>query len=530
MIGNIGKKFKFNNIYICNLNNSRSIHKGLIKLKFIDTKESLEAVLNSLTDGVIVANLKGEFMFFNPAAAKILGMGSRKITQSNWASVYGCYKVDRITPYPSKQLPLARAIRGEEIIDELIFIKNPKRKKGVWISISASPLKNKNGELYGGIIIFRDVTKIVKEHNRLKLFESGVEQTADSVVITDLKGVIEYVNPAFEVTSGYKRSEVLGKTPRILNSGKHNTIFYKNLWDTITNGKSYRGTIINKKKSGELYWSDQSITPLKDQNGNMINYVSVLKDVSEERKKRELELQLTIARTVQQMYYNAEITVPGYDISGSAFPADETGGDYYDFIKMPDGRIAIIIGDVIGHGIGAALIIAEVRAFLRAFAKTDTDPASILTKLNNELFFDLQPQQFITLVFAILDPKNNSLVYASAGHIPVFVLNRSGQIDYSLESTGMPLGFMKDFEIKNSDLITLTTENIVVFFTDGVMEALSPNGSEFGIDRALDIISKNQWHPNQQIIEILYNEIKSFTNNTHQEDDITTVLCKLVKN
>ena len=496
-------------------------------MTFIDTKEPLEAVLNSLTDGVIVANVKGEFLFFNPAAAKILGMGSRNITQSNWSTVYGCYKVDRTTPYPSGQLPLARAIRGEEVIDEHVFIKNLKRTEGVWISISASSLRDENGKIYGGIIVFRDINEIMKKQDRLKLFESGVEQTADSVVITDLKGVIEYVNPAFEVTSGYRRDEVLGKTPRILSSGKHNKAFYKKLWETIASGKSYRGTIINKKKDGELYWSDQSITPLKDHNENMTSYVSVLKDITEARIKQELELQLTVARKIQQMYYNATISVPGFDIAGAAYPADGTGGDYFDFIKMPNGCIAIVVGDVIGHGIGAALIMAEVRAFLRAFTKMDNNPAAILTRLNNELIVDLQSEQYITLILAILDPKNNSLIYASAGHIPAFLLNHSGHVDFTMESTGMPLGFTKDYKIKNSDLIKLTTENMAVFFTDGVIEAFTPGGKEFGFEQALAIINSHQQTSAQQIVEYLYKEIRYYSNNLPQEDDITSVICKM---
>lgn len=496
-------------------------------MTFIDTKESLEAVLNSLTDGVIVANVKGKFLFFNPAAAKILGMGSRDITQSNWSSVYGCYKVDRVTPYPSGQLPLARAIRGEDVIDEHVFIKNPKRSEGVWISISASSLRDAKGKIYGGIIVFRDINEIMNKQERLERFKSGVEQTADSVVITNLKGVIEYVNQAFEVTSGYRKDEVLGKTTRILNSGKHNKAFYKNLWETITSGKSYRGTIINKKKDGELYWSDQSITPLYDHNGNLTSYVSVLKDVTDMRKKQELELQLTIARKIQQMYYNTTISVPGFDIAGAAYPADGTGGDYFDFIKMPNGCIAIVVGDVIGHGIGAALIMAEVRAFLRAFTKMDSNPAEILTRLNDELIVDLQSEQYITLILAILDPKKHSLIYASAGHVPAFLLNHSGHVDYTMESTGLPLGFSKDYKITNSDAIKLTTENVVVFFTDGVMEASTPRGKEFGFEQALAIINSHQQTSAQQIVEHLYKEIRSYSKNQPQEDDITSVICKM---
>jgi PAS domain S-box-containing protein len=479
-------------------------------MNFIEGVEPLQAVLNSLTDGVVVADTNGEFLFFNPAAERILGIGSRDIAQENWTMVYGCYRTDKITLYPPEQLPLARAIRGEEVLDEVVFIKNPKRTEGVWISISASPIRDEKDKVYCGIIVFRDITKKRNRQEILERFASGVEQTADSVVITDLQGVIEYVNPAFEAISGYKQDEAIGKTPRIINSGKHDRVFHKNLWETITNGKSYRGTIINKKKNGELYWSDQSITPLKDNNGNITSFVSVLKDITEQRRLQEQELQLNTAREIQQFYYNPTISLPGFDIAGHSYPADMTGGDYFDFIPMPNDCISIVVGDVTGHGIGAALIMAEVRAYLRAFTKQDNDPATILTKLNSELFADLQAEQFVTLILAQLNCKDSSIIYASAGHVPAFLINNSGNVDCIMESTGLPLGFMKDYKIENSKSIKLTEGNIAVFFTDGIQEALSPKGKEYGFDRALDVVNCQKEKPSDKIIESLYQEIRYY--------------------
>jgi phosphoserine phosphatase RsbU/P len=496
-------------------------------MTFITGKETLQAVLNSLTEGVIIADKNGDFLFFNPAAEKILGIGIRDIAQADWTSLYGFYRKDRITPYPHEQLPLARAIRGEEVITEPVFIKNPKRPDGVWISMSASPLKIGKDMDRSGITVFRNITERRQTTERLKRFASGLEQTADSVVITDLQSVIEYVNPAFEITSGYNKDEVLGKSLRILNSGKHDRGFYKNMWETITSGKSYRGTIINKKKNGALYWSDLSITPLKDDQGNLDSFVSVLKDITELRKQQDQEFQLNIAHEIQQFYYNPSISVPDFDIAGLAHPVDKTGGDYFDFIPMSDGSIAIIIGDAIGHGIGAALILAEMRAFIRAFAKQDNDPAAILKKLNVELYADLRGDQFVTLILARLDPQYNSLIYASAGHVPAYLLNGSGKVDYIMESTGLPLGFIKDYKIENSKPIKLNSEHIAVFFTDGILEAQSPDGKEFGIDRALDIVKNQQQNSAHIIAESLYLGIRSFSENQPQEDDITSVICKM---
>jgi PAS domain S-box-containing protein len=110
---------------------------------------------------------------------------------------------------------------------------------------------------------------------------SAVEQIADSVFITNRDGAIEYVNPAFETTTGYKGDEVLGKTPAILKSGEHDAEFYNELWREITAGRPFRCTVRNRKKTGELYWAQQTITPVRENNGDITHYVSVLEDITD---------------------------------------------------------------------------------------------------------------------------------------------------------------------------------------------------------------------------------------------------------
>lgn len=122
---------------------------------------------------------------------------------------------------------------------------------------------------------------------KLASLSVAVEQTADNIVVTDKNGLIEYVNPAFETTTGYSREEVLGKTPALLKSGQHKPVFYQELWETILAGRTYRGIITNKKKNGELYYADQTITPLKNSAGEITHFVSVWKDITERMRYRE---------------------------------------------------------------------------------------------------------------------------------------------------------------------------------------------------------------------------------------------------
>jgi sigma-B regulation protein RsbU (phosphoserine phosphatase) len=372
-----------------------------------------------------------------------------------------------------------------------------------------------------------DITEQKITLENLKKLSNVVEQTADSVIVANRQGIIEYVNPAFELTTGYKRKEAIGKRPNILQSGLHDKKFYNNIWVRISQGKSFRGTIINKKKNGELYWSEQTITPLKDEKGEITHYVSVLKDITDLKKKQEQALQLNIARKVQQNFYKDIFPMPGFDIAGAAYPAVETGGDYYDFISMPDGCFWIVVGDVSGHGIGSALVMTTTRAYLRAFVRTETEPHLILTRLNQELTFDFNGNYYVTLFLCRINPPKRELVFASAGHESAFLLNPSGDIKSTCKSTGIPLGFMSEYHYGPANSVEFNAQDIVVFLTDGVTEAIDADENPFGTGRALEYVHQYRDYPARQIVQGLYQQVREFSMQKPQEDDITSVICKV---
>jgi sigma-B regulation protein RsbU (phosphoserine phosphatase) len=492
---------------------------------------SLKTILYNLSDGVIVADLEGRLLLFNPAAERILGVDAEKLIPSEGTAAYGCYETDEVTPYPFKQLPLFRAIRGEKTEEELIFVKNPEKPSGVWISMCGIPLRDEEGAILGGMVVLRDSSehrKIQKKITNYQLLSSAVEQTADSVVITDTHGIIEYVNPAFETTTGYSRSEALGKTPRILKSGRYDEEFYRNLWKEVLEGRPFRCTIVNKRKTGALYWAQQTITPIKGDNGNITHFVSVLKDITDLIEKKDQEAKLNIAREVQQRFYGIAASVPGYDIAGSATPADETGGDYFDFINLPDGSLCIAVGDICGHGIGAALMMAETRAFLRSIAIISSDVVEILTRVNQFLIPDLDDDEFVTLLLCRLDPHKRTLTYAGAGHAPSFLFDKSGEVDLTLGATGIPLGLFSDARFSSEVLRFSDPGQVLLLPTDGIMESKSPDETPFGDKRTIDYITSHRHETARQIVEGLHKAVKAHAENLRQLDDITAVVVKVI--
>ena len=522
--------------------------------------DAWRATFRSLADGVVVADREGKVLFSNPVAERLLGIVPQGSTPAAGRGVSGYYFPDKVTPYSTEHLPLARAMRGETVTDEVIFLRNAHRPAGAWFSVSSRPLRDRGGAICGGVAIFRDITGYQQAFERITLetmplrrtrklaagsrftdhfqqlaqfMESfapllrAVEQTADSVVITDKQGIIEYVNPAFEATTGYSRDEVLGRSPAILKSGRHDAEFYKKLWDQILGGQPFRGTIINRKKTGELYWSEQTITPMKDQDGEITHFVSVLKDITDLRKRHEQEFHLGLAREVQQRFYNVAASMPGFDIAATAYPADETGGDCLDLILLPDGCLGIVVGDVSGHGIGSALVMAETRAYLRSFVKAASDVGEILTQVNRELVEDLEGGRSVTLLLARIDPHARSLVYASAGHVPGFLLDSAGEVASAMEATGPPLGFFGDYQFPSSDVIPLDPGKIVLLLTDGVTESTAPDNLEFGARRAIEYVRSHQHEPARQIAEGLYQATRAFVAHQPQRDDITLAVLKV---
>jgi len=184
----------------------------------------------------------------------------------------------------------------------------------------------------------REKDKVIKE---LQLLASAIEQSSETVVITGSDGDIVYINPAFERTTGFTKNEVIGKNPRILKSGKHEHEYFTELWRTISNGKVWRGRLINKKKDGSLYEDDTVIAPVKDKNGNIVNYVAVRRDITEKlnmenrlRQAHKMEAMGQLAGGVAHDFNNLLTLISGYnDLLAEELPPDSPLSRFVKEIK-----------------------------------------------------------------------------------------------------------------------------------------------------------------------------------------------------
>jgi phosphoserine phosphatase RsbU/P len=502
----------------------------------LDDKESAQTLIDEfdfqstiyqLSEGVIVADREGRFLICSRTARSVLSIDMKEDSNLSWVRIDGWYKSDGLTAYTYEELPHTRALAGEAVPETDVFIRNEQCPTGVWIAVRANPLLNKAGEISGSVVAFRDITQKRQVDAQIRILTSAVEQTADIIIITDNNALIEYVNPAFETTTGFTRQEALGHTPMILKSGAHDDAFYSKLWTTILSGQVFRATITNRKKNGEVFFAEQTITPMRDSTGVITHFVTVIKDVTDWRKLQEQQFQMSLAGAVQQQFYRMPPpSVKGFDLAGASFPANETGGDYFDFVTLPDNSIGIVIGDVSGHGVSSALLMAELRAYLRAFAMKSSDIGEILTFINSALISDLEQGSYATFIFCRLHPDTRIIQYASAGHTPGFILDTNGAVKRTLDSIDLPLGILPGYKFNFSEPFILEPGEILALLTDGITDAERPDQEQFGVERALAFIQEHREESAHEIAAKLFHTVRDFEDGMPQVDDITVVICK----
>jgi serine phosphatase RsbU (regulator of sigma subunit) len=250
---------------------------------------------------------------------------------------------------------------------------------------------------------------------------------------------------------------------------------------------------------------------------------------AQERWQAErLREELRQARQVQQRLFPAQPPpLTGFDISGASCPADAMGGDYFDYIPMMDGGLGVVIGDVSGHGLGPALLMAATRAYLRALLLTHQDVGAVVTLLNSALAADTD-DRFATLLLAHLDPRSRCFTYVSAGHMTGYVLDPSGVVRVPLPATQVPLGIVPEAAYAAAPALTLEPGELLLLLTDGLVEAHTADQTLFGSEQLLELVRANHGRPARQILETLFAAVRSFCGNTGPLDDMTAIVIKVL--
>ncbi len=263
--------------------------------------------------------------------------------------------------------------------------------------------------------------------------------------------------------------------------------------------------------------------------GLLVIYLSLTfyKYLTERQKRQLMEKELEVASKIQMSFLPQE--APGADevsIVADMVPAKHVGGDLYDFVDLKDGKVGVMVGDVSGKGVPAALYMARAVSLFRLFSRESSGTSDTLVKLNDALSEESDANLFVTLTYLIYDTKTRSLIYSSGGHMPTVLLKKGEKKCRMLETKeGMPIGLMPgDF---SEEKTSLSKGDIIILYSDGVTEAMSARGEEYGEERLIEVVENNKDLGAQGLLLRVKESIGQFAKSVPQHDDITIIVMEV---
>jgi hypothetical protein len=248
------------------------------------------------------------------------------------------------------------------------------------------------------------------------------------------------------------------------------------------------------------------------------------------KERVRMQKELEIARRVQlHLLPKENPKIGGFDIAGACLPALEVGGDYFDFVDMRDGKLGIAVGDVSGKGVPAAIYMTLTKGILQSHAEEDPSPKHVLSKVNHLMYRTIERSWYVSMFYAVLDSKRRLLKFARAGHNPAIVFSSGQSETRLLQTAGIGLGLEKG-DIFTKTLVEgelqLSPGDTLVFYTDGFTEAMNSDLEEFGTERFLDLLHRNDNGSAEQLVQHAFDEVRQFAGDHPQHDDMTIVVLK----
>lgn len=374
--------------------------RKIAEKKLRESEQKLRLAINNSPLGITLNDMKGNFISVNKAYEKIVGYSEKELLEMKFFDITH-------PDYLPKNQELFSAMASDKApgfaIDKKYIHKNGKL---IDVRVHAGSIQDDNGEVLFGMAFTEDITEQKALEQKNIMLSKAIESSPVIVIITNKKGDIEYVNPFFTIATGYSKGEVIGQNPRLLQSGNHSKTFYQELWDTIKSGKTWQGEFHNRKKNGELYWENAAISPVKNKNGEIIQFIAVKEDISQLKESlSELKLAKDKAeesnRLKNEFLHNMshEIRTPMNGIMGFSNllseldDCSETQTNYTTIIHNCSTQLLQIIDDIL---------------------EISTLETKQLLVQNSE--FDLN--QFIMELFAIYDLKSkerNTPIYVKKG-------------------------------------------------------------------------------------------------------------------
>jgi serine phosphatase RsbU (regulator of sigma subunit) len=282
-------------------------------------------------------------------------------------------------------------------------------------------------------------------------------------------------------------------------------------------------TVFNKKDDAAFTDEDQRLLAIiAAQSAQIIENARLYE---EEQALIRMKQELMLASKIQLDLLPKECPrVQGYDIAGRSVPAQEVGGDYFDFVELDDGRWGLCLGDVSGKGLPASLLMANLQATLRSQIVLDPSPLACISRTNKLIYRSTDNEKFATLFLGVLNPEKHEIIYSNAGH-DYPVLLRENEDSERLKAEGTVVGFIEDYDFEEKSS-PMNIGDVVVAYSDGITEAVNSEDEQFGFERLLEVLERDKKLPAGEIIENIVSAVRGHAAGTPQSDDMTVIVIK----
>ncbi|MGV8109866.1 SpoIIE family protein phosphatase [Methanospirillum sp.] len=524
------------------------------------TVQRLEEIINFLPDATFVIDLNGQVIAWNKAMEDITGASaSQMLGKGDFAYAipfYGERKpmLANLILLPDEEIAKRynNITRDGDTLVVDIFIPSF-GKDGTYFWAKASPLYDEHGVIYGAIESIRDISDRKRAEHESEISRKRLEEIInflpDATVVIDTNGIVRAWNHAMEQISEVSAVNMIGKGNyeyALPFYGERRPILADLVFQPIAELEEKYSHIDREGdtlivdtflplsgKEGRFVWAKAS--PLYDLKGTITGSIETIRDITDRRKMEERlarsKAELDIAAEIQRSFLPDTIPIiQGFDVAATSVMAKEVGGDFFDVIPMElvslhKGLYGILIADVSGKGIPAALFMALSRIVVRVNATWHHEPAKAIGSANTIITQDSKSGMFVTLFYGILSEQERTLTYVNAGHNPPIVYRAADDSFQELSMTGIAIGVLED-EIYDQRSVLINSGDIIVLYTDGVTESLSSSHEMFGELRLKSIIRENKSLTANLIQNKIFEEVQKFSESEPQFDDITLLIIK----
>ena len=282
---------------------------------------------------------------------------------------------------------------------------------------------------------------------------------------------------------------------------------------------------VNKTKSN--LFSEKDYNHLETYASYISIYIDNMRSYIEILEKKELQKELGVAAQIQKRLQ--PMTLPEFDnfkIAALSKPAKGVSGDYYDVIKIDDDRVAVIICDVAGKGVPAAMVMIMIRTILHLIISSKNEPAGILNWINQGLVGNIEIDSFATMSILVFDQKINEVTYSNAAHLPLLYYNSEKKSFFKIDTNGLPIGIEKKSDY-NQKRFKMNGNDLLILYTDGIIEAMNKDGEQYSKKSLLQIIQNNSRIDAKELVNAVSDDLESFVGNANQHDDQTLLILKV---